>query len=245
MATFGVVLNCYSIRFTPHPVNCNDISGWSFEYLKKFEKYIVAREDKDKLGRSVPVHYHIYIETSYGEATLRQKTKESLRLPAGGRGKNNGYYSLIPDWKDPGYICKYNEVVDSKGFTETELMDFVKKGKNKYLDKVESTPAENSVTAGQNSTSAKSPRIPYQQQIIAIASAEWYKYKRDKKNDSEYFIPKDEVKSVITEMVCKAMRDVSRGINVYLLQDLVYAVLYDDLDYRDILLERLKSRIIL
>lgn len=237
-------MNTFSIRFTPQPkgkdgIVLPEISGWNFEYLKRHEKYILAREDKDKMGRSVPVHYHIYIETSYGEATIRQTTKEALRLPAGGRGKNNGYYSLIPDWKDPGYICKYNELLDSKGFTEKELMDYVISGRKKYLEKLERTPAENSVTAGQKSTTAKTPRVPYQQQIISIASAEWYKYKRE----CGYKLTAGEAKDKVIEFVCAAMREVSRGINEYLLKDLVYGVLYDDLDFRETLLNRLKSRI--
>lgn len=234
-------MNTFSIRFTPHPHNCNDISGWSFNYLDKYEKYIVAKEDKDKYGRSVPVHYHVYVETSYGEATLRQTTKEALRLPAGGRGKNNGYYSLIPDWKDVAYICKYNDIQKSKGFTEKELVDCVVSGKQKYLQEVGKVPAENSVTAGpEKPITAKTPRIPYQQQIIAIAYAEWMKHKRARKQEGL-----DEERSELVEIICKAMREVSRGINIYLVQDIYNAVLFDDPDWREYALNRLKSKLIL
>jgi len=236
---FGEIAKTYSIRFTPHPVGLEDISGWSFDYLQKYERYIVCREDKDKQGHSVPVHYHIFIETTYGEATIRQATKESLRLPAGGRGKNNGYYSLIPDWKDPGYICKYNAILVSKGYTEKEIMDFVISGKNKYLLKVEKTPAENSVTAGQKSTTPKSPRIPYQQEIISIAYAEWIKLKKSR---LEADMTQVDVYDLVP-IVCKAMREKSRGINAYLLQDICNAILFDDPDYQERTLQRLKSKI--
>lgn len=232
---YGVLPGRFAIRFTPY-----DLSGWSFEYLKKYETYIVGREDKDRAGRSVPVHYHVYIETTYGEATVRQATKEALRLPAGGRGKNNKHYSLKEEWNDPGYMCKYNEILDSKGFTEKELMDFVISGKNKYLNKVETTPAANSVTAGQKSTTAKTPRIPYQQQIITIAYAEWMKYKRQCREEGT-----QEDRYEVIEIVCKAMREVSRGLNEYLLKDICNAVLFDDPDYREITLQRLKSKLIL
>lgn len=233
-------MKTFSVRFTPKPEGLDDISGWSFEYLKKYEKYIVAREDKDKQGQSVPVHYHIYIETSYGEATIRQTTKEALRLPVGGRGKNNGYYSLIPDWKDPGYICKYNDILDSKGFTEKELVDCVVSGKNKYLNKVEKVQAEHTVTAGPKPPTAKTPRIPYQQQIISIAYAEWMKYKKQCRDEGV-----QEDRYQVIELVCKAMREVSRGINAYLLQDICNAILYDDPDYREQTLQRLKSKLTL
>lgn len=229
-------MNTFSIRFTPHPVGLPDISGYSFDYLKKFDKYIVAKEDKDKKGHSVPVHYHVFIETSYGDATVRQTTKEALRLPAGGRGKNNGYYSLIPNWKDPGYICKYNEVLDSKGYTEKELMDFVVSGKQKYLNRVEGKIQEGK-TSGP-STSAKSPRIPYQQEIICIAAADWKNHKTRCKEKDEQVLTTD-----LIEIVCKAMREKSRGINVYLVQDICYAVLFDDFDYKEIVLQKIKSKI--
>ena len=228
----------FSIRFTPHPKGLDDISGYSFDYLDKFEKYIVAREDKDKKGQSVPVHYHIFIDTTYGEATVRQKTKEALRLPAGGRGKNNGYYSLIPDWKDPGYICKYNEILGSKGYTEKELMDYVISGKKTYLNKVEGKIQEVKISGP--STSAKSPRISYQQLIISIAYAEWENYKKQCRQEGT-----EPDLDPIIEMVCKAMRETSRGINAYLLQDIVNAILFDDIEYRQRILQRLKSKIIL
>jgi len=234
------MMNTFSIRFTPQPVDLSGITDFSFDYLNRYEKFILAREDKDKQGQSVPVHYHIYVETTYGEATIRQTTKEALRLPAAGRGKNNGYYSLIPNWKDPGYICKYNDIQTTKGYTEKELLDFVISGKKKYLHKMEKSPAENSVTAETKSKpTAKTPRIPYQQQIISIAAADWYNHKKRLReenacNADAYDLP---------QFVMKAMREVSRGINEYLLQDICNAILYDDLDFRERTLERIKSKL--
>jgi len=225
-------MQTFSVRFTPHPKGLDDISGYSFGYLDKFEKYILAREEKDKTGQSVPVHYHIYIETSYGDATVRQTTKEALRLPAGGRGKNNGYYSLIPNWKDPGYICKYNDVQSSKGFTEKELMDFVISGKKTYLDKVK-TPAEHSVTAV-----VKAKPIPFQQEVINNATVLWYKYKTQCREQG-FEIDKYQ----LVEFVSQAMVDRSRGINPYLLQELCNTILFNDGDFREYTIQRLKSKI--
>lgn len=223
----------YHLRFTPY-----DLSGYTFEWLERYQKYIVAREDVEDDGTPL-LHYHILIDTDAHKDTVRDMVKTKLPIPAGGRGKNNKYYALIADWKDPGYICKYNNVEKTKGFTEKELLDFVVSGKKKYLEKVEKTPAENSVTAESRSTpTAKTPRIPYQQQIISIASAEWYKYKRDCK-DNNYEIDSYRV----VDFIMKAMREISRGCNEYLIQDLTNAILFDDLDFRQRTLDRIKSRV--
>lgn len=230
--TFGEVVNKIMVRFTPY-----DLSGYTFDWLNRYDKFICAREDLDDNLQPL-LHYHLYIETDAHPDTVRDMVKARLRIPPAGRGKNNKYYAMFEDWKDPGYVCKYNQIQSSKGYSEAEVLELVKKGKIKYLDKVEKTPAGHSVTAEKSSTTPKSPRIPYQQQIIAIASAEWYKYKRECKEQG--FEPD---KYQIIEYVCKAMRDVSRGVNEYLVRDICNAVLFDDLDYRDRVLQRLKSRI--
>lgn len=223
----------YHLRFTPY-----DLSGYTFEWLERYQKYIVAREDVEDDGTPL-LHYHILIDTDAHKDTVRDMVKTKLPIPAGGRGKNNKYYALIADWKDPGYICKYNNVEKTKGFTEKELLDFVVSGKKKYLEKVEKTPAENSVTAESRSTpTAKTPRIPYQQQIISIASAEWYKYKRNCMTQDFTVDP-----LMTVDFIMAAMREVSRGCNEYLIQDLANAILFDDLDFRQRTLDRIKSRV--
>lgn len=180
------------------------------------------------------------IITDNAPNSIRDMAKIRFRIPSGnGRGKNNIYFALFSDWKDPGYICKYNKILSSKGYSEKELMEFVILGKQKYPIKVEKTPAENSVTAESKSKpTAKTPRIPYQQQIIAIAYAEWIKHKKKHEEEGTEVSPYD-----IVEIVCKSMREVSRGINAYLLQDICSAILFDDPDFRERTLLRLKSKI--
>lgn len=234
-------MKTYSVRFTPAPVDLPDISGYNFDYLNKYEKYILAREDKDKKGNTVPVHYHIYVETSYGEATLRQTTKEALRLPAGGKGKNNGYYSLVSDWKDPGYICKYNDVLVSKGYSEKEILDFVINGKKKYLTRVDKTQNELSgevAPASEKSATPKRPRINIQQQVIALAIEGWYTHKRKCREEGKHVLTED-----VIPIVCSAYRQVSRGLNPYQIRDIAYAVLHEDQDFREYILQKIISKI--
>lgn len=226
-------MRTYHLRFTP----C-DLSGYTFDWLTRYPKFIVAQEDLDDDGLPL-LHYHILIESDNVKDTIRDMAKDRLRIPSsGGKGKNNKYYALIPDWLDPGYICKYNKILYSQGYTEKTLMEFVVSGKEKYLDKVK-TPAENSVTAvSQKLPTPKCPRIPYQQEIIAIAYADWLNYKKKCAIEELQIHPHE-----VVDFVCKAMREKSRGINSYLLQDIVNAILYDDPDFRERTLQRLKSKI--
>lgn len=222
-------MRTYHLRFTP----C-DLSGYTFDWLTRYPKYIVAQEDENDIGEEF-LHYHILIESDNAPDSIRDMAKKQLGIHStGGKGKNNKYYALIQDWLDPGYICKHNNILHSKGYTEKTLMEFVVSGKEKYLNK-QKTPA----TAGEkSSTTPKCPRIPYQQEIIAIAYVEWLKYKKQCATDDLEVHPHE-----VVDFVCKAMREKSRGINAYLLQDIVNAVLYDDPDFRERTLKRLKSKI--
>lgn len=228
----------FHLRFTPY-----DLSGYEWTWLERYTRYIVAQEDTEDDGTPL-LHYHILIDTEAHKDSVRDMVKSKLPIPSSGKGKNNKYYALIAQWKDPGYICKYNNILHVKGYTDKEIMDYVIHGKKTYLEKVDKSRTELSgeqAPAAERSTKPKPVRVPYQQQIIALASADWYAYKR-KCRDEDGVEP--DLEPVI-EMVCKAMRLTSRGINQYLLQDIINAVLYDDLDYRERTLQRLKSKILL
>lgn len=212
----------FHLRYTPY-----DISGYTFDFLDKYESFIVAQEDVDDDGSPL-LHYHILVDTDYGVKSLRDDAKAALKIPPAGRGKNNKYYALIEDWKDPGYICKYNNIISSKGFSEKEVMDFVISGKNKYLGKVKGVELSGEVAPA--TPPKQPPKVPFQQAVIADAAADWYNYKRD--ND-------DIDKDVLKKFVCDSMRKHGRGINQYLVKELAYAVLYDDLDYRDYVLNKI------
>lgn len=218
----------FHFRFTPY-----DISGYTFDFLDSIaHKYILSWEDKDKTGKTVPKHYHCYIETTYGEKSVRDAIKSSLKIPASGRGKNNKYYAFQAEWKDPGYVCKYDNIVKSKGFTEKQILECVISGKKKYLDKVD----RGELSGDRVAPAPKSPKVPFQQAVIAYAAAEWYKYKATCKESGD-FVSELEV----VEFVCKGMREHGRGINQYLVKELAYAVLYDDLDYRETVMKKIRS----
>jgi len=219
----------FHLRFTPV-----DISGYIFDFLETYSRYIVAQEDIDDEGNPL-LHYHILIDTDYGIQSIRNAATASLKIPKAGRGKNNAYYALIPDWKDPGYICKYNNIIRSKGFDEREIMEFVISGQKKYLSKVKASELSGEV-APARAGSKKEPKVPFQQSVIATASADWYNYKRQCRDNDE-----DIDRKKVIDFICSAMRQHGKGINQYLVKELAYAVLFDDLDYRERVLNKLKS----
>lgn len=219
----------FHLRFTP-----NDISGYIFNFLEVYDRYILAQEDKDDNGLPL-LHYHILIDTDYGIQSVRNVATASLKIPKSGRGKNNAYYALFADWKDPGYICKYNNILQSKGFSEKEILDYVISGQKKYLNKVKASELSGEVAPAQAPTK-REPKVTFQQEVIAYATAEWYKYKRQESDFN---------KDRLIGFVCDGMRKYGRGINVYLVKDIVYGILYDDLDYRNIILNKIKSQIFL
>lgn len=216
----------FHIRFTPY-----DISGYTFDFLNQFAGFIVAYEDKDKKGKAAQPHYHILVDTDYGPKTVRDAFVAACKIPKSTRGKNNAYYSMFSDWQQPDYICKYNDIREFKGFSEKEVLDYVISGKNKYLEKVEDVELRG------KKAPATPPKLPFQQAVIADAAADWYNYKKSCQEANEHI-----EKTKVCEFVCKAMRQHGRGINQYLVKELGYAVLYDDLDYRDLILAKIKSQ---
>lgn len=122
----------FHLRLTP-PILLDD---WSFMSSKKS---IVAFETSDKGVE----HYHILIDEDTSRSTLRKWVLDKFEVPPGGMGKNNKYYSLIENWKDPSYIVKNNDIKFNNLFSEDELKKYVEEGK-KYIKE---TVAINAVVA--------------------------------------------------------------------------------------------------
>lgn len=206
----------FHCRFTPY-----DISGHTFDFLEEFQKYIIGRETKDKYGNETELHYHIYIEdVEHGPQTIRNSIKEHLRIPKGGRGKNNKYYSFIQDWKDPGYIAKWNDVVKSKGYTEREIMDHVISGKEKYLVKLDS---RNEVERKNSPVQRQSkPKPNVNKDIIGLLYT-WY---------DEYYKEHNTTPSK-AELVRRAMAITRqyKGINMFQIRDFCQTVIFDYGEY--------------
>lgn len=195
----------FHLRFTPY-----DISGYTFDFLDLYTKYIVAQEDHDDDGKPL-LHYHILIDTDYGDASLRNAVKAALKIPPAGRGKNNKYYAIIPDWRDPGYICKNNHILKSKGFSEKEIMECVISGKQKYLDKQKSPDIPAVISPSRT-------RISVDKEVIADCITFYELAKKDGKCPTA---------EQLCEEACRSVRAHGKGINPFKIREYVLATWFD------------------
>lgn len=200
----------FHLRFTPY-----DISGYTFDFLESYASlYIVAFEDKDKYGKPTEKHYHVYIETDYDLQTVRKEAKTALKIPTtGGRGRNNKYFAFISNWQDPGYVCKWNEVVRSKGYSEKQIMDYVISGKQKYLNKVEKSP---DVLVA--STGCSRSRVSVDKEVIGECITFFELAKKRGETPSA---------NQLVEEACRVVRSYGKGINPYKIREYVLAVWFE------------------
>jgi len=209
-------------RYTPY-----DISGYLFTSLEWIiDKMIVAYEDKKKTGEPTEPHFHIYMETKgdITDDTIRNHIRKALCIPKGGKGKNNKYYCIDWKWKDPSYICKYDDIRVNIGYSEPELLRMAVEGKQTYLKKEANTaPTTEDVVK----PTTKSQRINYDKEIIADLLI-WYS---EQKHSNDEMSP-PEIKEIIRE-ACNVVRKYHRGINIFKVRDYVHTVMYEGGDYSD------------
>lgn len=195
----------FHLRFTPY-----DISGYTFDFLNVYDRYIIAYEDKDKHGDPAPPHYHIYIETDYGESSVRNEARSAFKIPVGQRGKANKWFALATKWKDPGYVCKYDDIRGTKGYTEKEIMDYVITGKQRYLKSKTSLDLTNVTVIPK--------RLSVDKEVIADCIT-YYESARKEGN-------KPKIEDVIRE-ACRAVRRYGKGINPFKIREYVLATYFD------------------
>lgn len=219
----------YHIRFTP----C-DISGYTFEWLNAYSRYVVAYECHSKSnGEPAEPHYHIYIQdVGECESSLRNAVKANFKIPKSGRGKNNKYYQLEKEWKDPDYVFKFGDIRHSKGFSEKEVLDRVVSGKKKYIDKVKSSVQGDTIIY--EVTSKKVKRIDLNKELMADLLT-FYMLESRTRDVS--------VKELISKC-CDLILAHGRGINNYQVRDFVNAVLFQKEESRQIVVDKIYSLIV-
>lgn len=202
-------------------------------------------------GRTRRVHCHFAIVAPKDKMdTMRKQIRD-----AGFKGRGNYWITdIVMEGKHAGEPLRFTPLLKyiTKGSSfnvkfqhnvSNEMVDYAASlWKNKSPDKVESSGELSGKVAP---APKRPPKVPYQQQVIALASADWYNYKRDLSGINIQLAdgrPNVEARVHLVDSVCKAMREVSRGVNPYLVEDLARAVLYDDLDYRDYVVKKIISR---
>lgn len=220
----------FHLRFTPH-----DISGYTFDWLEMFSSYTVCYEDKDKKGHPTEPHYHVLIETDYGEKSVRDAIKANFKIPPCGRGKNNKYYALYSDWGDKSYVFKYGDVRKTKGYSPAEIVELVNFGKEKYLVKLKEDELSGKVAPASTSTrKAKEPPVDRQVSIEILA---WY-YQHLQDNNNEH-----PTRIQMIEKACDLYRNKGKGINVFKIREIIHTLYFDVGSFRDSLLKKIEDMI--
>lgn len=116
----------FHLRFTPDEVVPDENIP---KFLEKLDRYIVAYERTDKKGEATKPHYHMYIECDIDVDKLRYWFKTTMRIPTGGQGQHNKYYS-IAKWRNVGdfsYVVKQGCIVHKKGFSDEDVLQAIEK----------------------------------------------------------------------------------------------------------------------
>lgn len=226
----------YHLRFTPY-----DISGYSFDFLDKYKAYIVAHEGGDvedinckRREYETESHYHIYIEDdNVSDQTIRLALKAGLKIPSTGTGKGNKYYAFIKNWKDPGYICKSNEIIRSKGFTEKQILDFVVSGRKKYQTKVDGTELRGEAAPADR---PKRNDRATNADLIGESLIRYSALIRELKEKNEY---DGDHRRELVKIICEVLRENGRGINPFQVREFAYAVLFETDESKNYVLDKI------
>lgn len=224
----------YHYRFTPY-----DISGYNFNWMdEKYDRFIVAYEDKDKFGDPAEPHFHIYLESTQIDDTIRNHFRKALNIPTVGRGQGNKY-SMLKPWDGIDYICKYGDIRVVKGFGDDQIADAQTKGQ-KYLKKkpldttiLEAYAKGREAGKEEGITKIRKITLSKDQEIIADLTQWYIEYKR------EYQMPPD-TRTVI-DNACRITRNYHKGINIFKVRDYVHTVIYEDEDTKYRVIENIRK----
>lgn len=111
----------YHLRFTPYELPTDNLEG----FCDKYNRHIIASERFKRDGVTpTEQHYHVWIDSDLDLDSIRTAFKKAMHIPAGGRGRNNKYYSLevYRNGEDVTYITKQKVIVACKGFDKLELV---------------------------------------------------------------------------------------------------------------------------
>ena len=222
-----------------------DISSAIVEINYKVGRILVCQHDADEEVNRDHIHLLFYNSLIKQEA-VKRTFKRTLNKDFKGN-KDWSFVETLPssdrkefwiDGDDP--VCRDEEEI-------FKYIKYIIKGKKeniRFSFNIGQPLIDKATEAWTTKTTAKEEKlviiervkkIPYQQEVIAITTAEWIKYKKEQPEDRTPEI------SAIIPMVCKAMREVNRGINPYIVKDIAYAVLFDDLDFRDVVLRKIEK----
>lgn len=226
-----------------------DLSGVTHELATKVCRVLIVQHDADKEVNRDHIHVLFY-ESLVKQEAIKRLYKRITGLELKGN-KDWSFVETLPTsdrsefWNGDDPVCRNEEEI-------FKYIRYIIKGDRnniKYVRNISDaliTKALEDWEVKEKETKdpeklfiiEKVKKMPYQQEVIAIASAEWFKYKKQLEDEG---LGRSPSIGRLIEFVCDAMRQVSKGINPYIVKDIAYGIMYDDLDYRHIVLQKIQK----
>lgn len=234
----------------------DDISGAITSWADRSERLICCEHSPDEGCRQTHVHLGIW-NCDVGIERLKRLLKEKTNLSLSGNKDwawvHENFPDGLPPWEEIAVEPLVGPLLDTPGKKQIfqylrymikgnmNCVKFVKNISSALVDEAcKSWAVPSSGTQAIQTITIVDKRRerppPYQHSVIMDATAEWYNHKREMKEKGDLVDS-----SIVIEYVCNAMRKYSKGINPHMVRDLSYAVLYDDMDYKDLVLQKCKK----
>lgn len=227
---------------------------------KSCERMLVCEHEADTGCNSDHNHIGMWGANVKQEALKRMFNNETGLALSGNKDwawehkRNVGeVVGTIPDWdilqEDEDYLIPTPQLLQSQAFKYIRYMikgnmECVKKVKNISRNLLElacsswtNLPANTPHTVFVTEVKRRPP--PYQQLVICSATEQWLLHKKEMREAGE-----DPEPERVAKYICDAMRQHGKGINPHMVRDLGYAVIYDDDDYKDLVLKKMEKHFI-
>lgn len=209
------------------------------ELATNTRRVLVCQHDADDEVNRTHVHMLLY-QSQTKEESIKRKIKKITNMELKGNSdwswvdklptvkREEFWLDAEPCCSDEMEVFKYIRYIIKGDKTNVRYVSNIPQS---FIDKASGDWEPTKIKLERVLVFEKQKRIPYQQDVLAGAGAKWIEYKKS----TEF----PDRKKVI-DFVCEEMRRVSKGINPYLIKELAYAVLHDDFDFREVILDKIK-----
>ena len=229
-------------NFTPRITRpWSDLSNVIIDIKVSSFRTIVCQHEADGEINNTHIHALLY-NCSIKEEAFKRQINKHFSTPLKGN-KDWSWVSKLPSTERQEFWIDAEPLTGKEKEIVTYVTYMLKGDKNNlvYKDNVCDAFIDKCVSLWENRTKVdkitlivKEKKIPYQQDVISGAAAEWLNYCKS--------LPETQSPSMdkLKELICIEMRRVSKGINIYLIRDIAMAILFDNPDYRQMVLEKIK-----
>lgn len=232
-------------RFTPRITRSySDLSGAFVQDIQpSVFRLIVCEHEADEEVNRTHVHCLLYNSVIKEEAFKRRINKHFETQLKG--NSDWSWVNKLPEsdnnefWQTGDYgtanefqIFKYIKYCLKGNINNLKLKNNI--GDRFIAEAIAAWDNNSNKTDAEAVTFEKVKKVPFQQNVISHAAPLWKQYKdKCKEENTQPELQK------LKDIVCQEMVNLSKGINPYLVRELCYAILYNDLDYKDHVLNKI------